>query len=303
MHPHSKKPADRQTFDAPSVPRLLYGVCGYPLGQTLSPLLHTWAFARLGHPAAYLAWPQPQHNLPALIAAVRMLPIAGLSLTIPHKEAVIPLLDALTPAARSIGAVNTLFWQNEELWGDNTDLAGFLAPLAQRPCALALVLGGGGAARAVVAGLTQRGARVFVAVRDPAKAAELRNDFPCTLIPWEERLQVRPEPGAPFWVINTTPLGMRGKAEQETPYPAQTMSDAAKAAGDPGLCLAYDLVYNPLQTRFLGDAARSGWASQDGLDMFVGQGAAQSAIWTGQSWPAAMLREARDLLLASFAGA
>ncbi len=282
----------------PPLPRFAYGVCGYPLGQSLSPALHAWAFARLGHPGAYFAWPREAEKLPAFINAVRTLPVSGLSLTIPHKQAVVPLLDGVTETARSIGAVNTLFWRDGKLLGDNTDMAGFLAPLTGRPLpSLVLVLGGGGAARAVLAGLTALGApRVLVAVRDPAGAASLARDFSCVCSPWDRRPDILPEPGTDFWVINTTPLGMRGKAEDETPHPARAMTAAAAAAGDPARCLAYDLVYNPLRTRFLADAAARGWAVQDGLDMFAAQAAAQSGLWTGRTWDGVMMAEARVLL-------
>ncbi len=297
------------------VPRFVYGVTGYPLGHSLSPALHNWAFRRLKHPGAYLAWPQPPGALPGFISAVRAVPLTGLSLTIPHKETVIPLLDALTGSAKAIGAVNTLFWRNGALWGDNTDLTGFLAPLAGRPRpALALLLGGGGAARSVLAALARLGVpRIVVAVRDARKTANLAKDFPCSLIPWEERLAVSPHAGEPFWVINSTPLGMRAtggvslpnedanaagaEPRGETPYSAEAMIAAVKTAGNPALCLAYDLIYNPLRTRFLSDAAANGWGAQDGLDMFVAQARAQSELWTGQSWPPDMTEEARALLL------
>ncbi len=269
-------------------------MAGYPLVQSLSPALHAWAFNRLGHFAAYFAWPQIPAALPAFINAVRALPVAGASLTIPHKESVIPLLDGITENARAVGAVNTLFWRNGALLGDNTDMAGFLAPLVGRPLpALALVLGGGGAARGVLAGLAALGApRVLVALRNPAKGKDMAGEFSCSLLPWEERLAVRPDDGGPFWVINTTPLGMRGKDEAATPYPAQAM-----ARSGPVPCLAYDLVYNPLRTRFLADAATCGWDTQDGLDMFAAQAAIQSELWTGRTWDDAMRREARVLLL------
>ena len=275
-------------------PQALYGVVGYPLTHTMSPMLHSWGFSRTAYPGAYMAWAKTQQELPVFIQTVRTLPIAGISLTIPHKEHILPLLDALAPAARRIEAANTLFWQDGKLWGDNTDSEGFITPLLARPpCSLALVLGAGGAARAVVDALRCIGIpRILVAARDPAKRALFRKKFACEEIPWEERERPlrHPEqfggvPGA-LWVVNTTPLGMSGARRNETPIPAAAfhLSNAS------GSNLAYDLVYNPLQTVFLRDAALAGWETQDGLDMLVAQGLAQFRIWTGHKLPHAEAR-------------
>ena len=134
----------------------LYGVTGWPLGQSLSPLLHNTGFQALRLPAAYARWEVPPEKLPAFVESVRLLHIRGCSVTIPHKVALTPLLDAVSPLARQVGAVNTLYWQDDALCGHNTDVAGFLAPLAGLPLDRgdALLLGAGGAARAVAAGLT-----------------------------------------------------------------------------------------------------------------------------------------------------
>ena len=275
-----------------AVPALLCGIIGHPLGQSLSPLLHNWGFSRLGIAGRYFAWPQTPEALPAFISAVRTLPVAGVSVTIPHKERCIPLLDGLTPEARAVGAVNTLFWRDSLLLGHNTDLEGFMRPLqGLPPCACALVLGAGGAARAVVAALQALGiSQIVVAARDPAKAMPLVQDFGCSVVPWEQRGAVRPSASGGLWVINTTPLGMTGKAPDQNPCPAELLALGDKS----GNCLAYDLIYNPLQTHFLAQAQAAGWAVQDGLMMFVAQGAAQFRLWTGHDLP---LDEARALVL------
>ena len=278
-------------------PTHCYGITGYPLGHTLSPVLHNWGFARTGHPGVFLSWPQSPEHLPQFIAAVRVLPISGLCLTIPHKQAVLPLVDTLTPDAQAIGAVNTLYWRDGLLVGGNTDVIGFMGPLKERPCcSLALVLGAGGAARAVLAGLNRlKVPRVVLAARNLADAAPLARDFGCTLIPWEERAmpQRRAEEEG-LWVINATPLGMSGHAEHESPYPAEALAREAAL----GPCLAYDLVYSPLCTRFLAEASERGWETQDGLDMLVGQGLAQFTLWTGKELPHP---EARAVLLEALA--
>lgn len=273
-------------------PQELYGILGLPLAQTLSPVLHTWAFAETGVAGAYFTWEKPAGDLPDFFRAVRSLPIRGLSVTIPHKTAVLPYLDAVTPMAAAVGAVNTVFWEDGRLSGDNTDVAGFLAPLAGRPAALpqrALVLGAGGAARAVMAGLRDmRMPLVHVAARGPDKARALAADFGCLPLPWEEREQALAGPG-PALVINATPLGMRGKAEGESPLPKAALERLARTGGG----LVYDLVYAPLETRLLADARAVGLETVDGLDFFVAQGCEQFVLWTGRRLP---LARARDLI-------
>ncbi|MDL2210191.1 shikimate dehydrogenase [Desulfovibrio sp. OttesenSCG-928-O18] len=278
-------------------PEHTFGVCGYPLGQSLSPALHTWAFARTGIAAAYTSWETPPAELPAFVTAFRKRPYGGASVTIPHKQNIVAFLDGVTDTATSIGAVNTLFWKNDALFGHNTDMEGFLAPLAAEALpAAALILGAGGAARAVLAGLAHLGiSRVILAARTTEKAEQLARDYcarfaSLSVIAWEDRENIPAAVEGGLWVVNTTPLGMRGKAEGLSP-----LSGAAFArARDAGACLAYDLVYNPLRTAFLDAAMKAGWTVRDGLDMFVAQGAAQFRLWTGQDMP---VRDARAFLL------
>ncbi|WP_243312261.1 shikimate dehydrogenase [Fundidesulfovibrio agrisoli] len=270
----------------PAPPRLLYGIIGHPLGQTLSPLLHNWGFTRMGVAAAYVAFPTPPERLEDFIRAVRTMPVCGLSVTIPHKEAVMPLLDAVDPLAGSVGAVNTLVWEGEpgtgRLVGHNTDVAGFCAPLKRLGAIpeTALVLGAGGAAKAVLAGLKELGvARVAVANRTFERAQALAETFGAMAIPWEERAGFDAA-----LVVNTTPVGMSGKGDGLSPMPAEYWT--------PGH-VAYDIVYNPLLTPFLFQARERGAAAIDGLAMFAGQGAAQFKLWTGLDLP---LDEAKALL-------
>ncbi|MFP5239914.1 MAG: shikimate dehydrogenase [Acidobacteriota bacterium] len=268
-------------------PRQLFGIIGHPLGQTLSPLLHNWGFRRMGLAAVYVAFPTPPERLEDFIRAVRTMPVCGLSVTIPHKEAVMPLLDAVDPLAASVGAVNTLVWEGEpgsgRLVGHNTDVAGFSAPLRKLPRVpeSALVLGAGGAAKAVLAGLKELGVpRVAVANRTFERAQALAEAFGDQAIPWEERAAFDAE-----LVVNTTPVGMSGKGDGLSPMPAEYWT--------PGH-IAYDIVYNPLLTPFLFQAREHGAAAIDGLAMFAGQGAAQFKLWTGLDLP---LDEAQALLL------
>lgn len=274
----------------PTIPEKLYGIIGHPLAQTLSPLLHNWGFAHLGIKAAYMAFPTPPSGLADFVRAVRTLPVQGLSVTIPHKEPVMALLDGVTDLARRVGAVNTLFWRESGLWGHNTDVEGFTAPLrallpqARTPVDSALVLGAGGAAKAVLAGLCGLGVtEVTVVNRNRARADTLAQTFGAASAPWEERGRI-----AATLVVNTTPVGMKGKAEGHSPMPASFWHRGH---------IAYDLVYNPRETVFLSQARQAGATCADGLAMFAAQGAAQFALWTGLELPLApALRLLEDAL-------
>lgn len=265
------------------IPEKLCGIIGWPLGHTMSPLLHNWGFAQLGLPLTYMAFPTPPDRLETFLAGVRALPVWGLSVTIPHKRAVMAACDHLTERAKAVGAVNTLYWRDGKLWGENTDVAGFLAPLhAQEDLPQkAIVLGAGGAARAAVAGLQELGLTVFVSARTLEKAQALTDELGGTPLPWEERTQALDGAGL---VVNATPLGMSGERQEQSPWPAETWTPSMTA---------YDMVYNPLETRMLREAKAAGASPIDGLSMFVGQGLEQFRLWTGQELDE---KEARSLL-------
>jgi len=249
-----------------------YGIIGHPLGHSMSPALHNWALARAGLPGAYQAFPVEPAALPAFMARVRTLPLAGLSVTIPHKVAVMAFLDGVSERARRTGAVNTVHWDGDRLLGENTDVPGFLAPLRALGATpeTALVLGAGGAARAVLAGLAELGVpRVFVTARSLPKAQALAAEFSAQATPWDQRTATRAD-----LLVNTTPLGMRGADQGGSPWPAST----PLAPGQ----IAYDLVYNPRQTVFLARACATGARTVGGLEMFLHQGLEQFRLWTGQ---------------------
>ena len=259
---------------------LLLGIIGHPLSHTLSPILHNWGFSELGIRASYHVWDTPPEKLLAFMAALRTLPIHGASVTIPHKETVMPLVDMLTDSARDIGAVNTLYWQDERLWGDNTDVTGFMAPLLEcgKTPGTALVLGAGGAARAAVYGLHRAGWKVLLSSRTESRADRLAHSFQAAQVPWNDRHSVRPD-----LLVNTTPLGMSGPFQALSPW-----KDSLA-----GISLVYDLIYNPKETLLLAQARREGVEAITGLPMFAHQGLAQFERWTGQRFP---LPEALTLL-------
>jgi shikimate dehydrogenase len=247
-----------------------YGIIGWPLGHSKSPLLHNWGLRTSGLPGKYEAWPTEPKKLKAFMAEVRARRIKGVSVTIPHKQTVMTYLDGVTERAGRVGAVNTLFWADGKLLGDNTDVAGITAPLAPYKDGLksALVLGAGGAARAACAALQELGvAEICVANRTAAKAQALAKDFGITAVEWEGRA-ARP------WslLVNTTPLGMKGEHQDKSPWPSNGFGDVG---------LVYDLVYNPVRTVFLNDAKNAGVEVLSGLQMFMQQGLAQFKIWTG----------------------
>jgi 3-dehydroquinate dehydratase/shikimate dehydrogenase len=252
------------------------GIIGAPVAHSASPAMHNRAFAELGLDFVYL--PFEVTDLARFFGqfvrkATREIAwnLAGLSVTIPHKRDVVPLLDQLNETARSIGAVNTVAATDDLLVGYNTDIQGATEPLARvtklegETCA---VIGAGGAARAVIHGLVERGAQVEVFARSPERASELSDTFGVTV----STIELLASSDARI-VINTTPIGMRGHSEGSSPVPATALT---------GRALAYDLVYNPLDTRFLMDARAAGCRTIDGLEMLVAQAALQFELWTGR---------------------
>lgn len=284
------------------IPKQVFGIIGYPLGHTLSPLLHNWGFEKQGMEAAYTAWPLPEGKVAAFMEAFRLLNIQGLSITIPHKQSVMEHCDHITPEAKAVGAVNTLYWHDSQLWGTNTDVVGFVAPLKARgvnkeKIKSALILGAGGAARAIVAGLQMLGIPdIRIANRTFSRAESLAHEFGITAVAWEERAAHMAE-----LVVNTTPCGMSSIKNTDNSDDASPLSVADFAAARVALgahvetaLLAYDIVYSPLVTPFMRNAQEADWDIQDGLDMFVGQGCEQFRLWTGCELDA---HEVRGLLL------
>jgi shikimate dehydrogenase len=207
--------------------------------------------------------------------------LAGASVTIPHKTAVMNLVDEVDESALSAGAVNTIVIKDGRVIGHNTDVAGAIAPL-EKVCSLGdkhfAVIGAGGAARAVVSGLVGRGARVTLFARDVAKARPVGRDLNISVTPLDAI-----DTSDATVVINTTPVGMRGHSEGHSPV--------SRAALE-GRKVAYDLVYNPLETRFLKDALNCGCVTVNGLEMLVAQAALQFRLWTGRDAPADLMRRA-----------
>lgn len=276
---------------------ILVGLIGQPVSHSYSPIMHNAAAAALGLNLAYVPLPVRPERLPDALQGLIALGFRGVNVTVPHKEAVIPHLSAIFPAARVLGAVNTITISDGQLTGFNTDWSGFLVDLESHKLALygrdCLVLGAGGSARAVVYGLLRRGGRVTVLARRPEQAEQLAADLSAAFPDASRVLAgdladvarvggVMDEP----ILINTTPLGMTGPDEALSPWPA--------GAPFPPGAFVYDLVYNPATTPLMRQAQAEGRRAVNGLGMLVHQAAEAFEVMTGRRPNAAVMREAID---------
>lgn len=272
----------------------LLGVMGDPVEHSLSPLMHNAAIARLGVDYVYLPLPVKPQDLAAAVAGLRAIGMVGFNLTIPHKQAILPLLHHVMPEAQWVGAVNTVWWDGTGWAGTNTDVQGFMAPLLDldRPWSdlVPVVLGNGGAARAVVVGCYKLGCkRIQVVGRDRQRLEEFRASWQDPDLvqmlethTWEQIPHLLPRADL---LVNTTPIGMAPQGDR-SPLTMETM--ALLPAG----AIAYDLIYTPRPTLFLRQAQDQGLMAIDGLEMLIQQGAAALEIWLQQSVPVEAMRQA-----------
>jgi shikimate dehydrogenase len=240
--------------------------------------MHNRAFADRGLNACYLAF--QVNDIEAAVAAIRALGIQGASITLPHKTAVMPLLDEVDPEAAAIGAVNTIVNRNGTLVGKNSDSAGAMDALGTQSSIAgktALIVGAGGAARAIGFGLHNQGSRITITNRSIPAGEALAGDLGGSFAPTDELAAVEFD-----LLINTTPVGMHPQTDA-SPVPLDILR--------PELTVM-DIIYNPLETRLLQAAARKGCKTVDGLAMFVNQGARQFEWWTGEQAPAEIMRQA-----------
>ncbi|MEG3920843.1 shikimate dehydrogenase [Microcoleus sp. T3_A4] len=310
----------------------LLGVIGHPVEHSLSPAMHNAAISHLGVDFVYLPFPVKPGDLKAALAGFAAIGVRGFSITIPHKQAILPLLSEVSPIARSIGAVNTVYLTDKGWCGTNTDVEGFLAPLHTPPTPpyqggakdaisplergntalescpppyqggarggsdwsqkVAVILGNGGAARAVVAGCAQLGcAEIHVVGRSEQNLAEFQQSWVNSPMPvhnlqvhtWDNLSRLISQADL---LVNTTPVGM---------YPQREKSPVAAGALDriSAGAIVYDLIYNPNPTQFLKDAKLRGARAIDGLEMLVQQGAAALKIWLDkESVPVDVMRQA-----------
>jgi shikimate dehydrogenase len=272
------------------------GVFGYPVEHSLSPAMHNAAFAALRLSYIYIPFPVSPDALGSAIRSLPALGIVGVNLTIPHKENVLPFLDAITDEAREVGAVNTVHCLEGRLLGDNTDGRGFYEPLREMGLSFAgkqvVVLGAGGAARSVVFRLLREEAHVILTNRTPERAARLAQDAASAgygaqirVVDGEAEREIRNAIAGAELLVHTTRVGMHPDTDALPPVPLE--------AFHPNL-LVYDLVYNPVETRLIQQARSRGCRTLTGVKMLVYQGAAAFERWTGL-WPPTDVMEAAVL--------
>jgi shikimate dehydrogenase len=283
----------------------LLGVIGDPIAHSLSPVIHNAAIAHLDLDCVYVAFPVKSIDLATALAGFAAIGVVGCSVTIPHKQAIIPLLTKITPLAEAVGAVNTLINTPLGWCGTNTDVAGFISPLKamQRDWAntTAVILGNGGAARAVVAGCHQLGCKaIHVVGRSAAKLTEFKTSWQgIELITTDRSAPTTVTIATHTWyelpdlirienllLVNTTPIGMHPNTDL-SPITAETMQGLSANA------IVYDLIYTPSPTKFLQFAQRlDGIIAIDGLEMLVQQGAVAFELWLQQPAPVEVMRQA-----------
>ena len=267
---------------------------GHPVTHSLSPTMQRAAIEATGLGWDYQAIDVEPGELPAAVDQLRAGEWLGANLTLPHKQAVLPLIDELAASARHTSAVNTVVVEDGRLVGHNSDLAGFMHDLGLhcqiQDIGASAILGAGGAARAVAFGLAQQGVDLHLIARSERRAEALadgvrrRHPVDVVVLPWE---------GASFatvgdkcgLIVNATPVGMRPN-DAETAWPANVPLPAGS--------FVYDLVYSPRDTRLTQDARLAGLDSVSGAGMLVEQGALSFELWTGLGAPRREMRAALD---------
>jgi len=274
------------------------GLIGFPLEHSLSPVLHSAALQACGLQGTYSLFPikrEDTRGLNILLNQVRTGELNGLNITIPHKQNVIPLLDELTPRARTIGAVNTIYLKDGKLIGDNTDAPGFLADLnnffqeSTPPWwkteegleKSALVLGAGGSARAVAYALANTGWNLIVSARRMEQANDLSNSY--IKVSHYDQIHISPLLSTIHLIVNTIPLGM---------YPKIDESPWIEGLAFPKKAFLYDLIYNPSETLLVRQARAAGLQARTGMGMLVEQAALAFELWTGLYIPRSLMLDA-----------
>ena len=257
---------------------ILYGIIGNPVSHSLSPAMHNAALADCGINGVYLPFPAP--DIEAAVVGIRGLGIGGASVTIPHKEKVMELLDEVDSVAARIGAVNTIVRKGDRLVGMNTDWVGAVRALEEESELEnrdVILLGAGGSARAIGFGLLERKANLVLCSRTESRGRSLANELGCSWVSLSE-----PEKLTGNILVNATSVGMQPESTS-TPFPGELLSRFQ---------VVMDIVYAPLQTRLLREAEAAGCRIVNGLEMLLYQGVAQFELWTGEAAPVELMREA-----------
>ncbi|NEQ96646.1 MAG: shikimate dehydrogenase [Cyanothece sp. SIO2G6] len=271
----------------------LLGIIGYPVEHSLSPAMQNAAIAHLKANYIYLPFPVVPDQLTQALQGLDAIGVRGFNVTIPHKQAVIPLLTSVSDVARTIGAVNTVYREGAGWYGTNTDIVGFLAPLEAYPGwteGATVVLGHGGAARAVVAGCAQKSCQqVQVVGRNAEKLQQFFASWEnsplqpnLTVHSWDQLPHLLPSARL---IVNTTPVGMHPHVQASPLTDEQWLQVSTQ-------CIAYDLIYIPSPTLFLQQAQKRGAIAIDGREMLVQQGAAALERWLQTEAPVTVMRMA-----------
>lgn len=260
----------------------VYGIIGNPVSHSKSPVMHNSGFAAIGENRVYI--PLPVSDVASALIGLRGLGLYGASVTIPHKETIIPLLDHVDPVAVRIGAVNTIHVVNtpegRKLHGFNTDWLGANRALAERidlKDKRVVVLGAGGSARAIGFGLMEVGAEVVLCSRTESRGRALASDLGCDWYSLDRVDELKGE-----ILIHATSVGM-------TPDIDATLVSQSSLGG---YQVVMDIVYAPLKTRLLAEAEAAGCHVVNGLEMLLYQGVAQFELWTGKPAPVDVMRKA-----------
>lgn len=267
----------------------LTGLFGHPVAHSKSPQMHNAAFKSLGLDCRYLAFDVELERLGEAVSSIRALGMLGVNVTIPHKVEVIPYLDELSEEARLIGAVNTIVQRDGRLIGYNTDGIGYISALQEETGVTVsgkrvLMLGAGGAARAVAAQMALQGAShlTFVASEAERLAAHLAHLTETDGMSFAQLQERGADCTAGYdLIVNATPVGMHPHVDA-VPMPTEWLREGQ---------LVSDLIYNPRITRFLEEAAARGCSVHGGLGMFIHQGAHSFALWTGSKAPTDVMRQ------------
>jgi 3-dehydroquinate dehydratase/shikimate dehydrogenase len=283
--------SEQYRFDTISPETELFGVVADPVGHSHSPLIHNAAFHAQELDARYLPFQVPREDLTEFINACPKLGIRGLSVTIPHKEAALDLMTQAETAANGIGAINTILFDGKERVGYNTDYRAAMDCLAVhfgtdefdgQPWRgkRALVLGAGGAARAIGWGLHQKGVEVLFTSRTLARSKSLADQIGGGMIPWDQRH----EPDVDL-LVNATPVGMHPNLDN-TPFQASALNPST---------LVFETIYNPERTLLIKNARQVGCPTITGVEMFVRQAAYQYRLFTDRDPPVELMRETLKL--------
>jgi len=257
---------------------VLFAVLGDPVSHSLSPVMHNTALSEVGYNGVYHAF--KVKDIGEAVSGIKALGIRGVSITIPHKVSVIEFLDELDDTAKNIGAVNTVINRHGVLTGYNSDCLGAIKAILEKTAIKdknVVIIGAGGAARAIGFGIMSQGGRITILNRTAAKGERLARRLGAEFHPISNLKNT----GCQI-LINTTPVGM---------IPDTNMMPVQREDLDKTM-VVMDVVYNPLKTRLLREAENIGCRTVDGVSMFVYQGAFQFELWTGKRAPVAVMKKA-----------